>query len=302
MARKGFDLRGIMARRAVPEIAENPQRFLLIALPLGALALLWAFWPSLLEMAGRWRHDPQYAHGYLVPGFAAALLWLRRDRLAAGRLEPSWWGAPVLAGGIAMRLGGAYFHYVWIDAISILPCLAGLWLLIGGRTAWRWGWPAIAFLAFMVPLPFRLSLMMAGPLQRLATISSTFMLQTLGMPAVADGNVILLNEVELNVVEACSGLRMLVVFFAFATAVALIVKRPLWEKLLLVVSAIPIALVVNVVRITATGVLFETVSSQAAKLVFHDLAGWLMMPVALVLLGLELQLLKRLVIEPEWGK
>jgi exosortase/archaeosortase family protein len=114
--------------------------------------------------------------------------------------------------------------------------------------------------------------------------------------------VILLNEVELNVVEACSGLRMLVVFFAFATAVALIVKRPLWEKLLLLVSAIPIALVVNVLRITATGVLFETVSSQAAKLVFHDLAGWLMMPVALVLLGLELQLLKRLVIDPEWSK
>src|SRR5262249_39741129 len=101
-----------MARLEARDLAEKPQRFLLIALPLGALALLWAFWPSLLEMAGRWSHDPQYAHGYLVPGFAAALLWLRRDRLAVGRLEPSWWGAPVLAGGIAMRLGGAYFHYV----------------------------------------------------------------------------------------------------------------------------------------------------------------------------------------------
>jgi exosortase len=169
-----------MAKPGASVLAAGPQRFLAIALPLGGLALLWAFWPSLMEMATRWSHDPQYAHGYLVPGFAAALLWLRRDRLAGGCLEPSWWGAPALAGGIAMRLGGAYYHYVWIDAVSILPCLAGLWLLIGGRTAWRWGWPAIAFLAFMVPLPFRLSLMMAGPLQRLATISSTFLLQTLG--------------------------------------------------------------------------------------------------------------------------
>ena len=184
--------------------------------------------------------------------------------------------------------------------MSFLPCLAGLWLLIGGRTAWRWGWPAIAFLAFMVPLPYTLSLSLAGPLQRLATLASTFLLQTIGMPAVAEGNVILLNEVEVNVVEACSGLRMLVVFFAFATAVALIVKRPLWEKLLLVASAIPIALVVNIMRITATGLLYETVSGAAAKLVFHDLAGWLMMPVALALLGLELQFLKRLVIEPGW--
>jgi len=277
------------------------QRFLLIALPLAALALIWAYWTNFGDMAWRWGHDPQYAHGYLVPGFAGALLWLRRDRLAAGRLETSWLGCPILAFGIGLRLVGMYFHYIWLDAVSFLPCLAGLWLLIGGRTGWRWGWPAVAFLGFMVPLPYGFSLTMAGPLQRLATVSSTFLLQTFGMPAVADGNVILLNEVEVNVVEACSGLRMLVVFFAFATAVALIVKRPLWEKLLLVVSAIPIALVVNVLRITATGVLYELVSADTAKLVFHDLAGWLMMPVALVILGLELQFLKRLMITPSFA-
>jgi exosortase len=285
-----------------PPDSLRQQRFLLVALPLAAVALLWAHWTSLTDMAWRWAHDPQYAHGYLVPGFAGVLLWLRRDRLGSGRLEPTWWGAPILACGIFLRLFGAYFHYVWLDAVSLLPCLAGLWLLIGGRVAWHWGWPAIAFLAFMIPLPYGLSLLMAGPLQRLATLASTFLLQTVGMPAVAEGNVILLNEVEVNVVEACSGLRMLVVFFAFATAVALIVKRPLWEKLLLVVSAIPIALVVNILRITATGVLFETASGQVARLVFHDLAGWLMMPVALAILGLELQFLKRLVIEPAWRK
>jgi exosortase len=278
-------------------VSPKDRRFLTIVLPLSALALVWAYWTSLADMAWRWSHDPQYAHGYLVPGFAAVLLWLRRDRLAAGSLEPCWQGLGVLGFGIGLRLFGAYFHYVWLDAVSFLPCLAGIWLLIGGKTAWRWGWPAIAFLGFMVPLPYGFSLSMAAPLQRLATIASTFSLQTLGMPAVADGNVILLEEVEVNVVEACSGLRMLVVFFAFATAVALIVKRPLWEKLLLLVSAIPIALVVNVLRITATGVLYELVNGQVAKLVFHDLAGWLMMPVALAILGLELQFLKRLVID-----
>ncbi|HMF12765.1 MAG TPA: exosortase/archaeosortase family protein [Gemmataceae bacterium] len=280
----------------VPMSSEE-RRYLTIALSLSALTLVWAYWTSLADMAWRWSHDPQYAHGYLVPGFAAVLLWLRRDRLATGRLQPCWQGVPVLAFGIGLRLFGAYFHYVWLDAVSFLPCLAGVWLLIGGKTAWRWGWPAIAFLGFMVPLPYGFSLSLAAPLQRLATIASTFALQTLGMPAVADGNVILLEEVEVNVVEACSGLRMLVVFFAFATAVALIVKRPLWEKLFLLISAIPIALVVNVMRITATGVLYELVNGQVAKLVFHDLAGWLMMPVALGILGLELQFLKRLVID-----
>src|SRR5262252_5897545 len=99
-------------------VLSREQRFLLIALPLAAFALVWAYWTSLTEMAWRWSHDPQYAHGYLVPGFAAALLWLRRDRLAAGRFEPSWYGVPVLAIGIGLRLVGAYFHYVWLDAVS----------------------------------------------------------------------------------------------------------------------------------------------------------------------------------------
>src|SRR5262249_4440532 len=157
------------------------------------------------------------------------LLWLRRRKLAEGQIGPSWWGAPLLAMGLGLRLVAAYFHYPWFDAISLLPCLAGLCLMLGGRVAFRWAWPAIGFLGFMIPLPHRLSVALAGPLQSLATVMSTFALQTLGFPALAEGNVILLNEVELGIVEACSGLRMLVVFFAFSTAVALLIRRPLWE-------------------------------------------------------------------------
>ena len=107
------------------------------------------------------------------------------------------------------------------------------------------------------------------------------------------------NEQEINIVEACSGLRMLVIFFALATAVVLLIRRPLWQKISIVASALGIALVVNVLRITATGVLFETVGSEWARAVFHDLAGWLMMPVALVFLGLELKLLTHLILEPD---
>jgi exosortase len=204
----------------------------------------------------------------------------------------------VLAAGIGLRLVGAYYYFVWIDAISLLPCLAGLWLLVGGKLAWRWSWPAIAFLAFMIPLPYSLSVTLAGPLQRFATVASTFALQTMGLPAVAEGNVILLNEAEIGIVEACSGLRMLVIFFALSTGVALVIRRPLWEKLVIAASAVPIALVVNVIRISVTGVLHETVGSEVANAVFHDLAGWLMMPMALGILWVELRYLKHLVLEP----
>jgi exosortase/archaeosortase family protein len=111
--------------------------------------------------------------------------------------------------------------------------------------------------------------------------------------------VILLNEVEIGVVEACSGLRMLVIFFALSTGVALLTRRPLWEKTLLVASAIPIALMANITRITATGILHELdVGSAVTNAVFHDLAGWLMMPLGLALLGIELTLLNSLLLEP----
>jgi exosortase len=264
---------------------------------LATACLVWGYWTTLAEMAQCWAHNAQYSHGYLVPLFALALLWLRRQQMPAWPLQPSWWGAPLLLFGICVRLFGAWYFSPWLDAISLVPTLGGLWLMIGGRAAWRWAWPAVLFLVFMIPLPYRLSGMLAGPLQRLATVVSTFGLQTLGIPALAEGNVILLSEVEIGVVEACSGLRMLVIFFALSTAVALLLRRPLWERLFVVFSAIPIALVSNIIRITVTGVLHELVSNEFANEVFHDWAGWLMMPLALAMLWVELRLLSLLLIE-----
>jgi exosortase/archaeosortase family protein len=121
------------------------------------------------------------------------------------------------------------------------------------------------------------------------------------MPALAEGNTIQLDDVQINIVEACSGLSMLIVFFALSTGTALVVRRPLWEKGLILFSAIPIALVANIMRITITGVLFRLVSDKVADAFFHDAAGWLMMPLALALLGGELWLLGKLLIDPAKG-
>jgi exosortase len=264
----------------------------------GLGAGLWAFWTTLGEAAQRWAHDPQYSHGYLVPVFAALLLWLRRGRLDRAAAAPSWWGLPVLLVGIVLRLAGVRFSLDWLEGIALLPCVAGVFLVAGGRPAWRWAWPAVLFLAFMIPLPHRVAVAAAGPLQHLATLASCYALQTIGLPAVPEGNVILLNDARIGIVEACSGLRMLVVFFALASGVALVIRRPMWERLLLVVSAVPIALFSNLVRITATGVLHETAGSDFANNFFHDVGGWLMMPFALGLFWIELMVLARLLIDP----
>src|SRR5262245_19866454 len=137
--------------------------FVLVSLLVPAVCFLWAYWTTLAEMTFRWNHDPQYSHGYLVPAFALALLWFRRDRLPELPLRPSFWGVALVVAGIAMRLGGTYFFFAWFDAASLLLCLAGLCLAVGGMPAWRWAWPSVAFLAFMIPLPHRLAVAMTDP-------------------------------------------------------------------------------------------------------------------------------------------
>jgi exosortase len=222
---------------------------------------------------------------------------MRRDRLDAAALRPGPWGLALLAAGLGLRLAGTYYYFVWLDPISLVPCVAGLTLLLGGRAAWRWAWPAVLFLTFMIPLPYRLANALSGPLQRLATVTSTFVMQTLGLPALAEGNVILVNDHEINIVEACSGLRMLVVFFALSTAMVLVLRRHWVDKALILASAVPIALVSNIFRVTVTGVMYEAGHSEMASTFFHDAAGWLMMPVGLGLLWVELKVLSYLFID-----
>jgi exosortase len=269
-----------------------------LALVVALTSLLWAYWSTLGEAAERWVHDPLYAHGFLVPLFALGLLVARWGEFRPQQVSPSWWGLPVLLGAAGLRLLGAYFHFNWLDAISFLPCLAGLCLLVGGSQTLRWAWPAVLFLAFMIPLPFQVGEALADPLRALATPVCTYVLQTLGLPALAEGNRILMNDVDLDIVGQCSGLRMLVTFFALSTAVALMIRKPLWERLLIVASAIPIALAANMARITVTGILLETAGDRISHHAVHEGAGLAMMPLGLVLLALELKYLKHLLIEP----
>jgi exosortase len=268
-----------------------------LALVLLAGCLLWSLWPALAAMQNRWSTDARYAHGYFVPLFAVALLWLRRTKLQGIERIPSNWGLAVIAAGAILQLVGGYYRIESLVGFAVVPELAGICLLLGGWRVLVWAWPSILFLGFMVPLPWSLETALGGPLQSLATAASTYSLQTLGLLAVADGNVIQLNEARIGVVEACSGLSMLITFIALSTAYAVTVKRPLLDKVVLVASSIPVALLANIARIVMTGVLHETVGAHASMTFYHDLAGWIMMPLALVLYWAEIMILSKLLIE-----
>jgi len=287
-----------MLGRCISAVKSVPPA-LLASMTLVGLACLWAYWPTLEVLSGRWANDPQYSHGYLVPLFAIALLVMRSEQRAAVQWQWSWLGVVLLAASFAIRLVGVWMYYDWLDAGSLVVCVAGLFALLGGFSALRWAWPAVLFLLFMVPLPYRVEMALSYPLRTIATRASNYALQTIGLPSSAQGHTIFLDNVQLGVAEACSGLSMLVVFVALATAVAIMANRPLLDRLLIVASAIPVAVLANVTRITVTGLMHEWVGREIADLVFHDLAGWLMMPFALAVLGAELWYLNRLLVPVE---
>ncbi len=262
-----------------------------------AAAMLWSFWPTLVELFGEWVHNPQYSHGLLVPAFSVVLLWVRRDRFPTRAMPAPAAGMALLVFGAACRVCGGFMYVDWLEAASLLPCLLGVILAFGGWPALRWSAAPVLFLIFMIPMPYRTTIWLGFPLQQLATTASTYVLQTLGQPAIAEGNTILIRDFQLSIVKACSGLSMLVTFVTFSTAVCLVIKKPISDKLLILLSAIPIALLANVIRIVVTGLMFLHVSNQAATAVFHDAAGWIMMPLALAFLGMELWVLKHLFVD-----
>jgi exosortase len=271
------------------QISSTWWRVIAILAVLIAVASAWSYWPTLVELAEEWTNNPLYSHGYLVPVFAISLLWIRREKMPKS-IEPSWWAVVFLLLAITMRLAAAHFYFSWPERGSVLVMLFGCVLAVGGWATIRWTWPTILFLGFMLPFPGVVETSIMRPLQRISTILSTNALQTFGFFAQADGNVIVLSELDMGIVEACSGLRMVSVFMALTVGSCFLMRRPIWQKCVIVLSCFPIAVACNVARITATGVLYEVSDREFAEFVFHDLAGWLMMPLALLLLLLEVKI------------
>ena len=176
----------------------------------------------------------------------------------------SWWGLAFFGIWAFVLWSGVYFNYTWFEPFSIVPCLAAITLFIGGWQVFLWAWPALVFLFFIVPLPGLLSSFLSDPLQSIGTHVSVFVIQTLGIPAIAEGNQIILRDTPpLGVEEACSGIKMLMLFFTLCVGAAFIMRKPIWERILIVVSAPPIAVISNVFRITLTAILFEMAHHMA---------------------------------------
>ena len=264
-----------------------------------AATFAWAYWPTLVDLVRTWDREPDYSHGYFVVPLALYFLWARRDRFPGLAAKWAWPGLVLIGLSIGVRMWGARYFLQPVDAWSILLWVAGLaWLLGGWRVLW-WGLPSIGFLWFMIPLPWSAERMLSLPLQRVATKISCWALVSLGQPALGVANTIHINDFRLEVEQACSGLRIFVGIVALAFAYLILVRRTWWEKALLLVSVVPIALIANSTRIVVTALLNQYVSGDAAHKFTHDVSGYVMIPFAAGLFGLVLWYLGRLIREVE---
>lgn len=273
------------------------------SLALAACAVLlpfgWAYWPTLVGLVGQWNHKADYSHGYLVVPAALLFLWTRRESFPKARFTLAWPGLVVILASMGIRFVGARYYVDAIDGWSMVVWVAGVVWLLGGWRLLRWSWPSVAFLLFMIPLPWRAERLLSLPLQGIATRLSCWILQCLGQPAIAQGNTIWLNDRQIEVIEACSGLGIFMTIVALAFAFLVLFPRPWWQRGLIFASIVPIALVANATRIAATGMVGQYLSSERAQKLIHDLAGLLMIPLAAGLFALVIWYLDHLVREDE---
>jgi exosortase len=264
------------------------------------VGFLWTYWQTLIHTVTVWCKTPDYGHGFFVPIFAGFLLWMRQEMVDPWPNRGSWWGILFFAIFALIRWFNNFLNYER-DIDSLIPFLVGVALVLGGWRALRWAWPSIVFLIFMVPLPDALAQALGGKLQRVATVMSVYVLQTMGIAAIAMGegsNVIQLSKPEnqLEVARACSGLRMLTLFFAVCVGASFLFREPIWKKIVVLVSALPIAIISNVMRIVLDGMLTEWISPSVGEFV-HDWAGVVMMPLAMLMIWGEMALISALIIE-----
>jgi len=260
----------------------------------GTLLLLAAlYWRIVPAMVGQWYSDENYSHGFIVPLIAGWFLYERRAELLREEVESWNPGLAVLGLGLCqLFLGFLAIEYFTMRS-SLLVVLAGLLLFFFGRRIYRLTIFPLAYLVFMVPLPYIVYDSFAFPLKLFVTRLSVAFLKMIGVVVLREGNLILFPATTLEVSDACSGMRSIVSLLALSAAYALYLRTSGWRRWLLIFSALPIAVCTNALRIIVTGILAQQWGAKAAEGFFHEGAGMVVFGLSMGMLLLLGKLLKR---------
>ena len=289
-----------LAHRAMLIVRTNPIHILLSAV---AICLFVAtYWTTLVSLVTRWNSDANYSHGYLVPLASLYLLHQsledRRDRRTLSVQGGTITGSILLVLGLLLAWGTTIVPSLVGECTSMLLVIAGSILAVGGWSWWRHAWAPVLFLVFMVPWPSSLYSQAAFPLQLFVSQVAGVLLQVVGIPVICDGSLLHLPGQTMHVAQACSGLRQLTAFLAMAACAALLVQRPMWYRGTLLMSAVPIALLINILRVTITGVLTYHGYGDLTEGALHTVEGMVMILAGFGVMALEIKLLDWLWVGP----
>ncbi len=262
------------------------------ALLLVLLVLLYA--GVLKGLTLQWWNDPDYGHGFFVPLFSCFVLWRERERWTKTESKPSNFGFVVMLGAVGLLLLGSLGAELFISRFSLLVLIAGMILFLAGWGTLRAVSFPLSYLIWMIPLPVIIYNQITFPLQLLASRLATAWLEYVNVPVLRDGNVLVLSNYSLEVIEACSGIRSLMTLLALAVAYGYLMEPRRWVRYVLALLMIPIAIVTNAIRIVGAGILAQRYGSVAAEGFLHEFSGWVIFMSALGLMILCHRVLRRI--------
>ncbi len=241
----------------------------------------------------RWLNDASWSHGFLIPLFSLYFINQHKKEILSLTTRPNYLGLFFLICGIGFYAlnGASPSGYAYLQPISMIAVLGAVVLFLGGWRLVKYTWLPIAFLIFAVPLPQRYYVAFTMPMRHLAAeIAATLLNLLSGLEATANGVIIDMiyknQHLEpLNVAEACSGMRLLMAFLALGVAMAYLHYRPIWQRIILLASTIPIAILCNIVRVTITGFIYVLIHPKYTQGIYHDILGLGMLPLAFALYG-----------------
>jgi exosortase D (VPLPA-CTERM-specific) len=253
-----------------------------------------AYFGGLTDLVTRWNKQEEYGHGYFIPLISIWFLWSRKGALIASIGKSSWVGpALIVIATVGLLLGELSAIYVLIQ-FGFLLTIVGLILSYGGKSLLKVSWLPIAFLLFAIPLPYFVGAQLSWRLQIISSELGVNILRLLGNSVFLEGNVIDLGVYKLQVVEACSGLRYLYPLLSISFLMAYMYKAALWKRVLMFLSAIPITIVMNSVRIAMVGILVNQWGNSMADGFLHYFEGWIVFMLCLLILVAEILLLEKL--------
>ena len=253
----------------------------------------------------RWLTDSSWSHGFLIPLFSLYFINQHKKEILNLRTRPNYLGLFFLIFGILFYpFNIIHLRYGYLRPIGMIATLGAIVLFFGGWRLIRYTWLPIAFLIFAVPLPQRYYVYLTMPMRKLAATVATALLNLVPqMEAAVSGVVIDVIykgqrlEPALNVAEACSGMRLLMAFLALGVAMAYLHYRPVWQRVILLASTIPIAILCNIVRVTVTGFIYVLIHPKYTQGIYHDALGLSMLPLAFGLYGFLAWFMSSLFIE-----